>query len=72
MQIKVIREEPVDPPVKEVVLTLTEREAVMLGALTGATNMNSPASDMYKILAADGFGYGHPDYNFFSEQLKRA
>ena len=62
MKIEVIRE-PVKPPVKEVLLSLSEREALVLASLCGKRPPGTPAGLLYRVFDNAGFGYAHPDYH---------
>jgi hypothetical protein len=54
---KVVRDEPIQPPIKEVILRLTEDEAKTLGALTGGAHGTRDVQSVYDALASAGFGW---------------
>lgn len=60
---KVYRSAPVPPPVREVVLRLTEDEAAAIAVVTGKLPVGSgPWSDLFNLLNSEGVGFGTPAY----------
>lgn len=62
-----IREPSIKPPIKEVVLHLTEEEAVAIAAAAGGSPGGTTFSPIYRALYDLGLGYGHSRYEEFYE-----
>lgn len=60
--IRVVRAEPVDPPIEEIVLTLTLEEATYLRNLLSLTDVDDPATDTvdFGLFEALTDKLGHP------------
>lgn len=68
--VEVIREPVPAPPVKEVVLRLTDEEAAAVTAVLGNTVGDPPFYSIYQALIAAGYGYSNDtDRN---ERLQKA
>lgn len=63
IDIEIVRE---PAPISEVVLRLSEEEAVAIAAALGVAPSGHPFQPLYSALRKAGLGYGHKRYDEFS------
>lgn len=71
MRLNVKREAPEPLPVSEVVLALSEEEAVELAAITGALTATGLGYALFSNLDRNGLGLDHPAYSETAERVRR-